>query len=250
MGHMALNPLKLFTSLGLSATESKVYLANLKLGPTSVQEIAKQAKMSRTTAYDAIASLQDQGLIATFERGKKKFYAAEDPESVKSHFKKQIAEMENNFDTLSRSMNELKMMAGGERPAVRFYEGNDAIYAMFNDVAKVAPKLVLEVTNVDDVYHHLDNKVLLDARKALSVATKFKMLHRGELRNPREGSEYCELPEKYGDFHGDIWIYGNRIAFVTFIGKMMTVIIENEQFAQMATMMFDGLWGHCQLEQK
>ena len=65
--------MKLLTELGLTPTETRVYLSSLKSGPTSVQEIAKRAKLSRTATYDVIAALQERGLMSTFDRGKKKF---------------------------------------------------------------------------------------------------------------------------------------------------------------------------------
>ena len=115
---MATDIQKLFTSLGLSPTETKIYLSSLELGPTSVQEIAKKAKISRTAAYDAIESLQKHSLLSTFERGKKHYFAAEDPESAVAHFKTELSNMQAQLENLQRVLPELKMMTGGERPTV------------------------------------------------------------------------------------------------------------------------------------
>ena len=157
--------MRLFTNLGLSATETRVYLANLELGPTTVQEVAKKAKLSRTATYDAIETLQARGLISTFEKGKRRVFAAEEPESAVAHFKDSVRKMEQQIETLNRILPEVKLLAGGERPTVRFYEGNEAIYAAFNDLGRVEPDSVYEVSNIDDVYTFLNKDVILDARK-------------------------------------------------------------------------------------
>lgn len=246
---MPLDAAKLFTSLGLSPSETKVYLASLKLGPNSVQEIAKRAKLSRTATYDAIKSLQDHGLVSTFERGKKKFFAAEDPESAVTYFKNHIRHLESQIGTLERSLPELQMLAGGERPTVRFFEGKDAIYAVFRDVQKVQPKELFELANLEDVENILDLDVLEDAQKLLDRKhTKIKLLHHGpHAREKKNNVEYCELLPELGEFHGDIWIYGNRVVFVTFVGKIMTVIIESKSFSDTARVLFKAAWRICSM---
>ena len=220
---------RLFGDLGLSSAETRVYLSSLKLGPTSVQEIAKHAKLSRTATYDVIAQLQERGLMSTFESGKKKLFSAEDPERAVSYFKGRTRDLEEKIETLNRSLGEIKMLSGGERPVVRFFEGREALYALFSDLAAVRPKVLFELTNIDAVYSHLDAKILMEARKTFSsFDVSVKMLYRGEIRNPREGVEYCRLLQEFGSFEGEIWIYENRTAFVQFVGKMIAVIIESQ----------------------
>ena len=233
----------LFTSLGLSASETKIYLASLELGPTSVQDIAKAAKLSRTAAYDAIESLQKRGLMSSFERAKKKFFTAEDPETAAAHFKENINQMQDQLEVLNRAIPEIKMMAGGERPTVRFYEGKEALYALFADVEKVSPNELLEVSNVDAVYEFLGPDDLAAARSASKVeTTKVRMLHLGEIRNPRKNTKYCKISKEFGDFNGDIWVYGDRVAFVTFVGKTICVIIESKVVVQVFHVLFEAAW--------
>ena len=241
---MATDFLKLLTSLGLSKTETQVYLASFELGPTSVQEIAKKARISRTAAYEAIESLQKRNLLSSFLRGKKRFFSAEDPERAYKHFKDSVENMSSKLEDLQRLLPEMKMLGGGERPAVRFYEGREALFALFNDVADVNPKRVDEVANMDDVFEKLDNDYLVEVRKVVDPSKiKTRILHRGTLkREPREHVEYCQLPNELGDFHGDIWIYGNRVAFVAFVGKVMAIIIESDSFADTARFLFAAAW--------
>lgn len=240
---------KLLGDLGLSAAETRVYMASLKLGPTSVQEIAKLAKLSRTAAYDVIAQLQERGLMSTFERGKKKLFSSEDPERAVSYFKGRMRDLEEKIETLSRSLGEIKMLSGGERPVVRFFEGREALYALFSDFSAVHPEELFELSNVDAVYSNLDSKVLMEARKTFSsFKVNVKMLHIGEIRNPREGVEYCRLLPDFGKFEGEIWIYGDRTAFVQFVGKMIAVIIESKPFAAMSRTLFKAAWAICSVQ--
>ncbi len=247
---MATNFLSLFTSLGLSESESKIYLASLRLGPTSVQSIAKEAKLSRTAAYDTVAALQERSLMSSFERGKKRFFVAEDPERALAHFKSSVESMNETLNKLGSKMNELKLKSGGEKPAVRFYEGDEAIYALFSDFATVNPKRLDEVSNMDLVYSVLNKKILKGARKlSEKIKPNVRILHIGETHNPRDNVEYCELDrKKFGDFQGDIWIYDDRVAFVSYVGKVVTVIIENTVFADTARFLFNAAWQSCAIK--
>lgn len=246
---MAIDFMKLLTELGLTPTETRVYLASLKLGPTSVQEIAKAAKLSRTASYDVIASLQERGLMSTFERGKKTFFTAEEPERAVAYFKSRVQGLVEHIETFSRSLHEMKLLAGGDRPTVRFFEGREALYALFSDLVSTHPSELLDMADIDVAYEGLDQNVLLDARKVLDdTRVKIKMLHRGEVRNPRKGAEYCRLLPEFGEFAGEIWIYDNRVAFVEFVGKMVTVIIESDTFANMARVLFNAAWAVCRAD--
>ncbi len=239
---MATDIFKIFTNLGLTDSETKVYLASLSLGPTSVQDIARKSRLSRTATYDTVKGLKDRGLLSTFERGKKTFFAAEDPDRVMSYFKGNVEQMKDELKTLQKVMPEMKLMAGGEKPAVRFYEGDEAIFALFSDLGKVKPDTLYEVTNLDAVNEFVDQDLLAEARKLAKPIKNVKVLHTGKAPAPRPHVKHTEFPKGTIDFTGDIWIYGNRVAFVSFIGKVVTVIIENKPFSDTAKALFDTAW--------
>ena len=236
----------MFTSLGLSQTEAKVYLSNLELGPTSVQDIAKKAVISRTAAYDVISSLQQYGLVSTYKQGKKTFFTAEDPERAVAYFRSSVRKLRTKLEDFERVMPELKMMVGGERPVVRFYEGREALHALFTDLASTHTDRFDEVSNYEDIYEFLDPEHIKDVQNIIDRAKiHTRILHRGDPKQKRPDVEYCKLMENLGNFHGDIWIYANRVAFVSFRGKLVAVIIESEPFADTARVLFEAAWQIC-----
>jgi sugar-specific transcriptional regulator TrmB len=233
---------KIFTALGLSKIETRVYMAAFELGPTSIQDIAKKAKLSRTATYETVKLLQDRGLMSTYTSGKKRFFASEDPERALAHFKQTITTMQSQLDVLSRSLGEMKLLAGGERPTVRFYEGKEAIYALYADVAKTNPTFIQEITNIEEVYAHMDRDALMDARKLLGDKP-VKILACTKAKNPVKTAEIRYLDQQLGSFQGDVWIYADRIALVTYIGRMVTIIIENAMLADTMRIVFNAAWG-------
>lgn len=235
---------ELLTDLGLSDSEAKVYLASLELGPTSVQKIAKKADYSRTATYDIIDSLKEHGLMSTYEKGKKRYFAAEDPENAVLHFRDRVEGLKSKLEKLENKLPEVEMMAGGERPTVRFYEGEEAVFAAFHDAEQVQPDVLYEVSDYEYVREHFETDTLKRAREA-TKDTHIKILHHGDLVNPLPNQEYCKLLPDLDKFEGDIWIYENRVVFVTFYGKTMTVIIESQPLADVARVLFQAAWRIC-----
>lgn len=241
---MAVNNVKsTLVKLGLSETETNVYLAMLKLGADTVQHIAREARISRTAAYEIISALEKKGLASTFTQGKRKHFVAEDPEKLEGYFSARLQDTERELRAFSRVLPEMRLLQnGGDKPRVRFYKGDEAVHALFRDVAMVEPKDLYEICNVDVVYGAIDTGKLLVEREQIDYnKIHFHVLHRGKARNPAPNAELRELTDGL-DFAGDVWIYGNRIAFTHFSGKIEVVIIDNQIFADTLRAMFMAVW--------
>src|SRR3989344_453122 len=111
--------------LGLAEKEAKVYLAALEIGRATADQLAKQAKIVRPTAYVQIKSLMEKGLMSTYEEGKKTYFAPESPEALRRVLDKQKESIRTQEDELKRLLPELSRLfeGAGERPVVRFFEG-------------------------------------------------------------------------------------------------------------------------------
>jgi hypothetical protein len=51
------------------------------------------------------------------------------------------------------------------------------------------------------------------------------------------------ITQNHKEFGGDIFIYGNKVAFSTLHGKIITVIIESQEIADTVQALFDLAWG-------
>lgn len=231
------------TELGLTGTESKVYLSMLELGPESVQNIAKKAGISRTAAYEIIGALQDKGIASTFNKGKKKFFSAEDPDQLQRYFKSRLNDMKGTLGTLRDMMPELRLAQAGDRPRVRYYTGEEGLRALYRDVASARVKELYEMVDMDKTYNVVDPELIVRLRTGISFENiSAKVLHRGEVRVPRKNSKYRKVKGGLGDFEGIVWIYANRVAFISLQGELASVIIESEIFSQSMQVMFNAAW--------
>jgi len=235
---------QLLTDVGLLPSESKIYLATLELGPSTVQHIAKKANVSRTAAYEAIELLQKRGLMSSSMLGKRKIFTSEDPHRIVSYLKEEQQKFASTLSDIEQMIGTLHLMSGGIKPAVKVYEGEEALPAYFDQLAQAKPNAMYEISNLDDVYAHLNSESIQVSRKAVSwnEIKTLRMLHRGDIRFRREGVEYCRLDEQFGEFHGDVSIYGNYISLMTFIGHPVVVILESKAVADTMRALFNAAW--------
>jgi len=235
---------QLLSRVGLLPSESKVYLSTLELGPSTVQHIATKARISRTAAYEAIELLQKRGLMSSSLSGKKRLYVAEDPHRIVSYLKGEQQKFAATLMDIEAQVSTLHLISGGIKPTVKVYEGEEALPAYFDHVAQVKPKHMEEVTNYHDVYAAFDKTMLVKARTTYDWGKldSYRVLHRGIPRNPRPGAQFHGLPESFGDFHGNIAVYGSFVSFVTFSGHPVVVILESTTIAETVRTLFNGAW--------
>ncbi|MDQ5952548.1 MAG: HTH-type transcriptional regulator, sugar sensing transcriptional regulator [Patescibacteria group bacterium] len=235
---------QILTKLGLTESEAKVYLSMLKLGEHGVQQIARESKISRTAAYEIVSALQKKGLVSEITRGKKNVFAAEDPEKLEAYFEQRIKDIHTELDTLRRVTPELRVMqGGGDKSRVRFFTGEEGLKALYRDVELVAPRELLEISNIDAVYQFLDAKLLDSARQVINYdRTRVKMLHRGEPRKHSKGVQLRRIGADAGEYQGDIWIYANRIAYINFVTRLEVVIVDNQIFSDTMRALFMTAW--------
>ena len=75
--------LDILQELGLSITESKVYLALLDLGSGLAGEITKKSQINRTNVYDALERLIEKGLVSYVVSANRKIFEPVNPERLK-----------------------------------------------------------------------------------------------------------------------------------------------------------------------
>lgn len=235
---------QLLNNVGFLPSETKVYLTNLELGPSTVQLIARRAKLSRTGTYEAIKLLSERGLISTSVSGKRTLYTAEDPSRIVSYLKSEQEKFSSTLSDIEGLVGALQLMGGGIKPMIRVYEGEEALKAYFDQLAKAKPESMLEISNLDDVYAHLQSETIQAYRKAVgwkSIKT-LRLLHRGEVRFRREDVEYCLLSETFGEFHSDISIYSDFVSIMTFIGRPVVVILQSKSVTESMRTLFNAAW--------
>lgn len=237
---------KILRSLGLTESETTVYLLSLELGPVPVQEIARKAGVSRMTTYTAIESLAAKGLMSSLQKGKKMLYTAENPERLVSFVQNKIGEVESTKREIETSLGELRLKQRGEKPAVKLLEGVEGLRTYLEDVVATKPNNTCELFNVDTISEVFGPEELRPLRTTMSkLNVHGRALHVGQLKIPsRKEVDSRIITHAHKNFGGDIFVYGNKVAFSTLHGKIITVIIESQEIADTVQALFDLAWNN------
>ncbi|MFH0928461.1 MAG: helix-turn-helix domain-containing protein [bacterium] len=242
-------------NLGLTEKEAKVYLASLELGESPVQDIARKAGVNRATTYVMIEQLTAKGLMTSVERGKKRYFFAESPDKIATRVRLEIAELEEKMSSFKRVLPDLHALydTSGEKPRVRFFEGEEGIINMLEDIHEtLSPGVELrQVIAADDYYKmfgtysahdkHKDKLFSMDfhVRRLFTTDHEHLPVSKPEYRHT---SEARRLPKGQFPFSGELVILKNKIYLFTYSGKIIGIIIESEQLASLISSIFDLAW--------
>lgn len=124
---------------GLTPNETKVYLAALELGETTISRIAKKSKVKRATTYLAVGALQARGLLSASKKGKRSVYFAQNP-------KKLIESFDKKRESIVRVIPELLAIANAidVKPKIQYFEGKAGVEEVFKDILRSPGTEVLE----------------------------------------------------------------------------------------------------------
>ncbi len=228
-------------SVGLLDSEIKTYLKALERGPSSVLQLAKFTGLSRQATYVAIQSLTDRGIMTSALHGKKRLYAAEHPDKLLAYAERKGAELKERIGDLKRALPELQLRAGGEKPTVKVFEGAEGLRSIIIDMQKpTGSKITHEIADLEALNKVLTPEDLKPMRTELKKTGRHVYgLYAGEPIGKTVSSDRHFLPAKYKGFKANVSVYGNKVALVTFEGKMHSVLIENKALADTVRILFE-----------
>lgn len=248
--------LRQLEDLGLSEKEAKVYVASLMLGPATVQQISTQADIKRVTTYVILESLAGLGLVSQTSHGKKTYFTAEDPSSLKRLLdkkQKELEEQRKNFDGLLPDLTSLQNIPA-ESPSVKFYDGAEAIRAItatFLDQYKSEKdKTTYSFTNLDQLYtffpefrERANNPERLSAgfnSRYIYTSAQGPILTESDSKTNRE-SRFVD-PQSY-PLNGDMTIIGSHVLILSLSkSRPIAVSLDSQDIADGFRAIFELVW--------
>jgi len=245
--------LKSLKQLGLQKKEIKVYLAVLKAGSLSAQDIAFKAGIKRTTVYLVLEKLKKAGLVGEIIEKNKKLFFTEKPEKLLKIAQQKKREIEKEEKRIKEILPQLeKILKGKETESseeVRHYQGLEGIWNISDDILKTRKDQFNIVPG--KVYDQLGlSRFLADITKKRRQigGTKAYLItdhHPQNLKFYREGDtdfrEIRFMPE-VENFNSAMVIYGSKIALISLVKPYSSILIKNEVIYSLVKFMFDSLW--------
>jgi sugar-specific transcriptional regulator TrmB len=227
-------------SLGFQKSEIKTYMAALKLGPSTVIALAKAINLSRQATYLAIEALTNRGVMSSVQRGKKNYYASEPPSKLVTYAKRYELEVKEKIADLERQTPLLELQMGGERPVVKVFEGKAGVKEILEEVVATKAKEAWEITDGNAMLKILSREDLESLRKnLLRIGTRVHGLYPVASTETQVDVNHVAIGSEYEGFHSNIGIYGNKLALITFEGKMHSVLIESPVLTKTMKILFE-----------
>lgn len=230
--------------IGLSGTLYKLYLTAVGLGGASITEVAAKAGLARTTAHDALAKLEAEGLVRFVDQGKRRFVVAQDPGVL-------LERAEARRQMLDDVMPVLRSMYHHEsgKPNVRFHPGAEGIRTTLWDTlsggdtvlrATLSMKELMAEPGLDEMERYLAErarrgiwlKVIRSADRDIAPIWPSSQQQRRELRYAPADHTLAMT----------CFIYGNKVALISSARERYGLIIDSAEFAAFQTSLFDAMW--------
>lgn len=128
--------------IGLTKSESKVYLALLELGSSTTWNIIKKSKVASSKIYELLDKLIEKGLVTTHIESNTKYFNAVNPQRLKDY----LSEKKKDFETKESALDELlpqlkaKYALSEDDTQVEVFKGYKGIETAFNDILNTLKK--------------------------------------------------------------------------------------------------------------
>lgn len=230
--------------LGFSAKKISIFLALLELGEATATEIAKKAKLKRTTVYNVLPELMADGYVKTEKRKKKTVFFVEDVRSLLTPLR--LAE-----ESVQRLLPQLQSMHNifAFKPRVTTYEGEVGAVEFWMKTIDIPPgSVIYEMVGPESFYTKLP-KVIADSyvkerlKKKICIkiiATDSPITRKLARDANKEMREIIVVPRKTWD--AAMLVFGNKVGFISFTEDFRGVILESPTIADMQRASFEMLW--------
>ncbi len=238
-------------NIGLSEGEIKTYLALLKLNYSSIGNIVREAKVTKSKVYDILDRLISKGLVSTSLKNGVKYYGAAPPDfllELLQNKEKEIKKQEKDIQKLIPSL--LALQIPSEENRVEIFEGfqglKNAFQVIENEFKTNEKFLVVGVENT--LNQQQLNFFLNFHNKKIKSKIKTKVIFTENLKGVNEyhpkKNEYNQ--ERFLDQSSAIPINIYRdIVIIPIIKKdeeEITILIRNKNLAEGFRQYFYTLW--------
>lgn len=236
--------------LGLAPKEIKFFLASFTLGPASITEINKIAKLERSTAYLIATELLEKGFLIEDYKEYKKTLTALDPKQLITLLRSRERSLRRQEDTLEENLPQLQALyqASEIKPKVRVFQGNKGLLSVWQDILSSKSEILLftnQATESSFFSPHLHMKFISDRiQKKLSMRVLTVNNTEGQalLLTDKESLRQTKVLPVETTFSAETYIYDSKVAILDYNKDIIGIITESESISTSQKALFDMMW--------
>ena len=247
---------KRLQDIGIAEKEASVYITLLESGAATADQTAKGAHLNRSTTYVQLERLMEIGLVTTFKRGKKTFFAAESPQNLERLIEQKRQKLELDKATIAAFIPDLMKVysASGNAPIVRLYEGKEGITSLRNLILDSKDKAVFIASNIKKT-EELYSKPELESyyeqlqKNRLRINVLYSAPDSFSTRKALPSQKMKRISHQAYPFKSDVYIFDDYVAFVSCETNVHGVLMQSDLIAQTMRSFFSLVWNSVETYQ-
>jgi sugar-specific transcriptional regulator TrmB len=240
-----MNEQEVLVELGLSESESKIYLSLLEIGPTLVGPVIRRTGLHRGTTYQILQRLREKGLVSSVIKGKKQYFSAAEPNRLLDVLNEKKEMLEQVLPSLISRLSKSK-----EQQKVTVYQGIKGIRSVLDKILEdLTPKGEYYDFGVSGLFREVMGPYWdLWQKKKKKNRIKSKVIFNESLKKENKKllryyhGEARFSPKEYSSIT-DTMIYKDSIALFIWTSKpLIAIVIKNKDNAESYKNQFRLLW--------
>jgi len=225
---------EILQKLGLTESESRVYLALLELGPSLAGSISRKTGIHRRNVYDITERLIQKGLIGYILKNNRRLFEAANPERFKEILDEKQKALDVELGDLMFLYKKTK-----EKQETNFYKGVEGLKTVFQD--QLDSKEVLILGASESAFEVLPFYFKWYDKDRVKKKIKVKIIASDKLNKKIPLSEIRYLPQKYANPLA-INIYGDKVAIIFWKKSPIAIVIKEKEIADSYRQYFELMW--------
>lgn len=230
-------------NLGLTKSETIVYVTLLELGMSKVGEIIKDTILTSSTVHNTLQGLLEKGLVSYIIKNNIKFYTAANPKILLGILEDKKQELELIIPELIEKQKKNRI------ENAEIFEGKNGIKTMFYNILEkdLSDKDYFlffggldsnnnsDSLNIDNFYRPINNKFLEQGIETKGICEE-------KMRNSISINSKAQI--KYTDLELplDLNIIGDSVAIISWSKNPVGILIESEQISSKFKLMWESIW--------
>lgn len=229
--------------VGLSRNEAKVYCSLLKLGSASISEIAAKADVHRVNIYDALKRLAEKGLVSSVMKAEKRYFEVASPEALQLIIKRREDELNRVKKAIPQLLIEYNLPK--TRQEVHHYKGKRGLVTLYENTLRFLPRggTLYSIGSTGIMRDVLKFYINNYNKKRVLKHIKLKTIYYQQARKKPAFllQERRFIPPSIGFFPVTTYIYGDRVAIISF-DELLGIEIISKNIADAYLRYFTWLW--------
>lgn len=236
--------------LGCSPKEIRFFIANYTLGPATLTEISKKARLQRSTSYLLADDLLQKRLISHDHREYKKLFISASPESlIRMLDSKQRSVARTNL-TLKENLGELQAAyaASDILPKVTIHQGSSGLATILRDILKSSTEILLWTNQASEqeVFEPSLHADFISQRLRQQITIRVLAVNnsagRALVNTDEQALRTTRLLPEGVTFTAETYIYEGKVVILDFKTDIFGVMVHNPSVYAAQKAMFELQW--------